>query len=215
MQRLLADGRPWIIASLIAAVAFFLIKDGTAPLAARMAIKGAAVGLLAIHAFLRGSEARTLGAYLALGALGDMVIERNLEAGAACFLAGHIVALAFYLRNRREQSSPSQKAMAVALLALTPLIAWSLPADRAVAWPVATYAITLGGMAASAWMSRFSRYTVGIGAVLFVVSDLLIFARTGPLAASRAPGLLIWPLYYYGQYLICLGVLRALRQPAA
>jgi uncharacterized membrane protein YhhN len=66
----------------------------------------------------------------------------------------------------------------------------------------------LAAMAAAAWTSRFSRYSVGIGAMLFVASDLLIFARMGPLAQSQLPGMLIWPLYYAGQYLICFGVLR-------
>ncbi len=41
---------------------------------------------------------------------------------------------------------------------------------------------------------------------MFVASDLLIFARLGPLATSPLPGLLIWPLYYFGQFLICIGV---------
>ena len=66
-------------------------------------------------------------------------------------------------------------------------------------------------MAATAWASRFSRYHVGIGAVLFVISDLLIFAEFGPLAESTIPSLLIWPLYYAGQFLICTGIIQTLR----
>jgi uncharacterized membrane protein YhhN len=34
-------------------------------------------------------------------------------------------------------------------------------------------------MAAAAWSSRFPRYRVGAGAVLFVISDWLIFSRMG------------------------------------
>ena len=67
-----------------------------------------------------------------------------------------------------------------------------------------------GGMAASTWLSSFPRYRVGLGAVLFVASDLLILARLGVLADSAVPGLLIWPLYYFGQFLICIGVVGAL-----
>jgi uncharacterized membrane protein YhhN len=66
-------------------------------------------------------------------------------------------------------------------------------------------------MAAAAWTSSFPRYRVGLGAVLFVASDLLIFARMGPLAASALPGLLVWPLYYFGQVLIATGVVGELR----
>ena len=46
--------------------------------------------------------------------------------------------------------------------------------------------------------------------MLFAVSDLLIFARMGPLADSPLPDLLIWPLYYFGQFLICTGVVGEL-----
>ena len=73
------------------------------------------------------------------------------------------------------------------------------------------YALALGMMAASAWTSRFSRYQVGIGAVLFVVSDLVIFARE---AERLDPGIaewFVWPLYYLGQFLIVTGVVQRLR----
>ena len=49
---------------------------------------------------------------------------------------------------------------------------------------------------------------------MFVISDLLIFSRMGPLANSAVPGLLIWPLYYIGQFLICTGVIGEMRQRA-
>ena len=65
-------------------------------------------------------------------------------------------------------------------------------------------------MAASAWISRFPRYRVGLGAVMFVASDLLIFAKMGPLAGSLIPVLLIWPLYFIGQALIAWGAVTTL-----
>ena len=67
-------------------------------------------------------------------------------------------------------------------------------------------------MAATAWISRFPRYWTGLGAVLFVISDLLIFARMGPLAGSAVPGLLIWPIYFTGQAMIAMGVVRTLEE---
>ena len=105
----------------------------------------------------------------------------------------------------------SQKLAAVVLLVATPIISFLLPADRAAAVPVALYALALGGMAGMAWTSAFPRYRVGIGALLFVVSDLLIFAEMGPMADSPVPGLTIWPLYYFGQFLICTGAIMRLR----
>jgi len=65
-------------------------------------------------------------------------------------------------------------------------------------------------MAALAWTSRFPRYRVGLGAVLFVVSDLLIFSRFGPLAGSGVPDLMVWPTYFAAQALIAWGVVQVL-----
>ena len=218
----MADRKPvlakgLLLASLLAGLSFWVAKDMAMPLALKMAWKGAGVSLLALYAL---SHARSRDGYrivlvMALGALGDVLLELNFQAGAAAFLLGHVAAMDLYLRHRRESTSGSQKALAVALLIGTPLIAWLLPADRTMALPVAVYALVLGGMAGTAWTSSFPRYRVGIGAVLFVASDVLIFARMGPLAGSVLPSLLIWPLYYFGQLLICLGVVGTLRTRSA
>jgi hypothetical protein len=47
--------------------------------------------------------------------------------------------------------------------------------------------------------------------VLFVVSDLLIFARESGQAPETLTWWTIWPLYYAGQFLIATGVVRSLR----
>jgi len=65
-------------------------------------------------------------------------------------------------------------------------------------------------MAAMAWTSRFPRYRTGIGAMLFVASDLLIFARLGPIADTVTAGIVIWLLYFIGQWLIAVGVRSSL-----
>ena len=131
--------------------------------------------------------------------------------GSLAFLIGHLIAIHLYWRHRRAVTSFSQKAAGMTMLVLIPAIAWSLPADRAAAPGVLLYSLGLAGMTAMAWTSSFPRYRVGIGAVMFAVSDLLIFARIGPMAQSALPGLLIWPLYYFGQFLICTGVIGELR----
>jgi uncharacterized membrane protein YhhN len=70
----------------------------------------------------------------------------------------------------------------------TVIIAYLLPADRAGAPGVALYSLGLSLMAATAWTSRFHRFRVGIGAVMFVVSDLLIFARAGRCRTASRSG---------------------------
>ncbi|RIA36678.1 putative membrane protein YhhN [Hephaestia caeni] len=185
---------------------------------AMIAWKGAGVALLAAWA---ASEARGLDGWLiaivlALGAAGDVLLEAvGMIAGAAAFLAGHLVAIGLYLRHRRAALTPSQRALgwlvAPATVAISVALVWR--GDDVVA--VGIYAAILGLMAAMAWTSRFPRYRTGIGAMLFVASDLLIFARFGPLAGSFVPTLLVWPLYFAGQALIAVGVVRTLAADSA
>ena len=183
-----------------------------------MAWKGAGVGLLAVYAALR---ARTLDGWLicavmALGALGDVLLEAvGLETGAVAFLAGHMVAIWLYLRHRRAGLTLSQRLLAIGLVPATVIVAYLLPADRAGAPGVALYATGLALMAAAAWTSRFPRYRVGLGALMFVASDLFIFARSGPLADAAWIGLAVWALYYLGQLMICVGVTDALAEQRA
>mgnify|MGYP001766637632 CR=1 FL=1 len=215
-KRALSEKRPWLLASLAAAIAYYLLRDNPIPEPFLILLKGAGVGALAIYALLRhaGADSRLLALAMALSALGDMAIELWLEAGGALFFFAHLAAIALYLRHRRAALTPSQKIAAAALLVLTPVIAWLLPADRELAPAIAVYALILGGMACAAWSSAFNRYRVGLGAVLFVVSDLLIFARLGTLAHSGVPDTLIWPIYYLAQLLICTGVIASLRHRA-
>ena len=209
-HRALSERRPWLLASLIAGISYYFVAGSQVPGLYQIAWKGAGVGLLAVWALRwhHSSDAHQIGAVLALGALGDMAIEVNLMAGAGAFLLGHLLAIRLYLRRPRAATSLSQRLAAALLALLTPLLAWQLSSSLAAAF----YGLGLGAMAASAWLSSFPRYRVGLGAVLFVASDLLIFARLGVLAESAVPGLLIWPLYYFGQFLICIGVVGALRE---
>lgn len=211
-RRALAEKRPWLLASLLTGISYYFVRDGGVPGIYLMAWKGAGVAFLAFYALARhkGADSRHLAAVMALGALGDVLIELKIEWGAIAFLLGHLVALGLYGRHRRAGLPITQRAAGLALLVLVPLISFLLPADRAAAPGVALYAAGLGAMAAAAWTSSFPRYRTGLGAVMFAVSDLLIFARLGPLAGSPIPDLLIWPLYYLGQVLICIGVLGEL-----
>lgn len=213
-QRALIDKRPWLVASLIAGISFYFFRHSQVPGLYLMAWKGAGVALLAGYALSRhkGADGRQIAAVMAFGALGDVLIELVLEWGAIAFLIGHVIAIQLYWRHRREQLCATQVATAVTMLLLIPAISFFLPADRVAAPGIALYALGLGAMTAAAWTSSFSRYRVGIGAVLFAVSDLLIFARLGPLARSPLPDLLISPLYYFGQFLICTGVIGELHR---
>lgn len=175
--------------------------------------KTSGVALLAIWAATRArsTDGWLIAAVLALGALGDLLLETHgFTIGGAAFAAGHAVAIALYLRNRRATLSSSQRLLGYLMAPATILISALLAAPAGQALPVGTYGAFLGVMAATAWTSRFPRYRVGIGAMLFVVSDLLIFSRFGLLRDSFVPGLLIWPTYFAAQALIAWGVVQTL-----
>lgn len=213
-RRALAEKRPFLLASMAAALAFYVLRWGAWPELYLIPLKGAAAALLAVYLWMRHSspDARLMAWAFGAASLGDMAIEFDRTAGGLLFFAYHMMALGVYLRHRRENLSPSQKWAAAAMLLLTPLIAWSMPAERAEATNLALYGLALGAMAASAWASAFPRYRVGAGAVLFLVSDLLLFAELGPLQGDIVPQILVWPLYYLGQLLIATGIAQTLRK---
>lgn len=205
----------WVlIASIIGGVSYVAAWGLHLPPVQDLAWKGTGVGLLAVYAAMqaRSLDGWLLTAVMTFGVLGDVLLGVNFIVGALAFLAGHLAAIGLYLRNRRRGTTHSQLALAVVMVPVTVTIAFLLPADRAAAPGVAFYSLGLALMAATAWTSRFPRFRVGIGAVMFVVSDLLIFARMGPLPDNLPVGLAVWGLYYFGQLLICVGVIGALAQ---
>jgi uncharacterized membrane protein YhhN len=205
-----------LIASVVAGVSYIAAWDQGLPQAVELAWKGLGVALLAVYAALnaRSLDGWLLVAVMAFGALGDVLLgAAGLTVGALAFLAGHLVAIVLYLRNRRPKPTRSQVALAAVLVPAVVVVAFLLPADRAGAPGLALYSLGLALMAATAWLSRFPRYRVGIGALMFVASDFLIFARSGPLPDSFAVGLAVWGLYYFGQVLICVGVVNAVEPP--
>jgi len=200
------------VLALIAGAAYFIASRMGFTGIWSVPLKGACVALLALWAALqaRSLDGWLIAAVMALGALGDVLIETaGLSAGAIGFLVGHVVAVGLYLRNRQGNA---WAAIPVALLVA--LIAWWLPLARGLAPGIAVYALGLGAMAGTALTSRFARDNAGLGALMFVASDLLIFAQLGPLHGSALPGLLIWPLYVAGQAAIAWGVVTTLRQEA-
>ena len=160
----------------------------------------------------KGLDGGLLVAVLAFGALGDVLLETHgLVAGALAFLTGHLIAVGLYIRNRDPGLGARRRMLGLALIPVVTVTAFLLPPDRAGAGLIALYALGLAAMAAAAWISRFPRLLVAAGALMFVVSDLLIFLRTGRPALDIFPmALAVWGLYFTGQTLIVIGVTRTL-----
>lgn len=208
----------WMLAAAVLAASSYVVgwflplPDGV-----NVAWKGAGVSLLAVYAGLNAKslDGWLLAVVMAFGALGDMLLETHgLIVGALAFLAGHITATGLYLRNRRAASGADYGIAAAIVVGVT-VAAYLLPPERAGAGLVALYALGLSIMAATAWLSRFPRPLVAAGALMFAVSDLLIFLRTGRPQLDILPmGLAVWGLYFAGQALIAVGVARELARGA-
>jgi uncharacterized membrane protein YhhN len=201
---------PLFAAALIAGISYYantwLHLSGTPA----VIWKGAGVALLAFWARSKAvnGNGRMIGAVLALGALGDVLLElQGMAAGGLAFLAGHFLASYLYLRNSRVPAAhwiAPPVAMGVALFAL-----WLFRGGYQVEL-LAFYVFGLALMSASAVLSRLGTL-VAAGALLFFVSDWLIFLREGRMIAPEIAHLLVWPTYFAGQALIAWGAVHAFR----
>ncbi len=180
------------------------------PSVALALLKASAVAALAVYAAsqARDVDGRLIAVVLSFGALGDALLEWRLEAGAGAFIIGHALAMLLYFRNWRVLTFAARVPAPLLVGASVGLAALLVPPARMTG--VAVYAFFVSGMAASAWTSRFPRNRVALGAALFLASDMLIFARMGPLAGQAWVNIAVWVLYIAGQVLICLGVTRTL-----
>lgn len=201
-----------LIAAVVSGVSYIGSWFLDLPLVVTVIWKGAGVSLLAVYAAsqARGLDGWLLAVVLVFGAIGDVLLETHgLVAGALAFLVGHLSAIGLYLRNRDPHLSARHLALGLTIIPVVTVTAFLLPPDRAGAGLIALYALGLAAMAAAAWISRFPRALVAAGALMFVVSDLLIFLRTGRPTLDVFPmALAVWGLYFAGQVLIAVGVTR-------
>lgn len=208
----------WLLA-LVGGISFFLavFKHWDGP--AIWAWKTSGVGLLALWAAAnaRSTDGKLIAAALAFGAFGDWLLDAaGMLPGAAAFATGHLIAIILYMRNRRPSLTASQKLLGWVLVPLAILIAWGLTRGAEVHQMGAAIAYTGGVaiMAATAWTSRFPRYRTGIGAMMFLASDLFIFAGEGGALSKDVTMWFVWPLYFAGQALIAWGVVSTLSREA-
>ena len=212
MSKDLAHKRPWLLASLFFGLTFPLSWQFGLPDFLSIPWKMAGVGLLIGYALRkhRMGEFLLVAGFMAFWALGDGLLELDMIWGAIAFAIGHVVAIYLFLRHQRVNPVMSQKLLAVAVFVLAPVIAYFLTTDREAGIQAAVYTLFVAGMAATAWNSNFPRYRVGMGAMAFVASDLLIFAKMGALSGAAWIDLAIWVLYYGGVLLIAVGVVTTM-----
>ncbi|MGB3739565.1 MAG: lysoplasmalogenase family protein [Pontixanthobacter sp.] len=207
-KRALIEHRPWLVAACFAAMLFYISQSQ--PVIAIPA-KGASCLALATYAWRRisGLDGRLLATILAISALADMGLERDIMIGTALFAIAQLIGIVFYLRHRRAPLPVSQIAAAWALTLLTPLLVW-LPTQNIY---VALYGMVLGVMSGLAWISVFSRYRVGIGVLLLIAAHTVLFAGWAGAVTTETTTTLYWPVYFTGQLLIVVGIVRTFRAP--
>ena len=213
-KRALVEKRPFLLAAIAAALAFYYLRAGPWPELWFIPLKGGALVLLAAYAFVRHSsqDAKLLAVMMLIAGTAEMVLEFDGTGGHLLYFGYHVVALMLYLRHKRENLARSQKFAVVGLLIVPAFTLTMLSGGMAAHFASIAYGLAAGGMAAGAWASSFPRYRVGAGAVLLLLADMLYFAGLGPLAASSIPPIFVWPLAFLGHFLVCTGVIQTLRK---
>ncbi len=199
--------------SLLAGLGYPLV-DGRFGLPMDILAKGLGVAALALAAWMLPGR-RWLAAIMAAGTAGDILLEIPglFFVGAGAFAVGHVVAIAFYIGQRRAGLGVPDRIAALALIGYGLAMPMLVTPAGAPVGALMLYSVLLCGMATAALLSRFAPRWVGLGALLFVVSDTLLIMRLGGslVGSAAVHGLLVWYSYYLGQFLIFFGIATAER----
>ncbi|MFD6683816.1 lysoplasmalogenase [Micromonospora parva] len=215
--------RTLLIAFLVATAAN-LLANATGGGTALLLTKPLLMPLLAAYLWRASAERgarpdRLLLAALAFATGGDIALMIDgtgwFLAGMACFLGTHLCYLAAFTRHGAATALRRPPLVAVPVVyALLTVVAlawmWAGLTDAGLAVPVAGYAIALAAMAATATTRG---WRVGLGAALFLGSDLLIAAGVAEVAQPPGAPVLIMASYAAGQALIVTGSVARVRTP--
>ncbi|MBL9164131.1 MAG: lysoplasmalogenase [Planctomycetaceae bacterium] len=206
--------------AVVAAVAYWQGIDFDSK-ATSIALKMSPALAMALEVFRqRRCAAGSLVAALVVHAVGDGLLNLGsdyLLMGMGAFFLGHLGYIAAFLPHRYPAAAlPGRRRMAivvliVAMLALTIYIWPLLRGPLAIASPI--YSAALTAMAAAALLGRWRGPWVVAGALLFVLSDVVLGLRLFAGQTLFAP--VIWPAYAAAQILMPLGYLATPRLSAA
>lgn len=154
---------------------------------------------------------RRIATGMTLGAIGDLLLAGlvvgkpwDLATGMAAFAAGHLS----YIRAMAAWEKPRPSIVIPFLL--VGVIAWGAVVQRndALAWAALGYSFfltTMTGVAVSAALAKRAYWPVALGAVLFLVSDVVLACELfgSPVAGKNG----VWILYGLGQMGIVFGTI--------
>lgn len=132
-----------------------------------------------------------------------------------CFIVADFIAILLYYRNFRPNLGAGSYLGAAMFVGGVSLASYLLPTDRGDAIIVAIFVVPLATMTALTFLTRFSPWLVGLGTLLILLSDLLIFRRMGPIECMAGLREAIWLCYFVGEALVVYGVTRGLMRTRA
>lgn len=190
----------------VALAVFYLPRTGGRVCWARSIRKTLPVALFALAAYFQGAPV-LLVAGLALSALGDLALsrpgERAFLAGMVAFASAHIayIALMATLGSGPQFAQWPLILLMVALGISTEF--WLRPHTGALKWPVRGYVVIILGMGLMALGLPDARNVALWGALLFVLSDLILSVETFVLAPDdprrKWAGKTVWITYIAAQ----------------
>ena len=210
----MTDAWLWGVAGLCAALYGLVLVQRPSSFP-RTLVKTLAVGALAVLAYLQGGGP-WLAIALALCAAGDAFLagdpKRWLPFGLAAFLAGHVVYVLLFWRERGPTGT--------AFWIVAPLVALAAGATLSRLWgalgalkpAVAAYGLAIVAMVATSLLLPGPRWPATLGALAFMASDAILafdlFKGAKLAGSTRLTGWAVWFLYFGGQALITYGMLR-------
>lgn len=207
------------LASLAAAIAYQAVERRP-PSTLRTALKTLAIGLLVPLPLLLLGAATALPLVLLalaflLSSFGDLFLAlkgdtRNFMRGLVAFLVSHLfyISVMVPLASSPETLPAKAASLFVGLGAIALYLSLA-PALGRMKLPFGAYLVAILVMALSALAIPAGQPWLGLGAVLFVISDSVI-----ALDKFRGPipyrGLIVWSTYYVGQAMMALSLLALL-----
>jgi uncharacterized membrane protein YhhN len=205
----------WGAAGICAAL-YGLVLVHRPPSFLRTLVKTAAVGALALLAYLEGGGP-WLAVALALCAAGDAFLagdpKRWLPFGLAAFLAGHVVYVLLFWRERGPAAGPAFWVVApLVVLAAAAMLAQLWRSLGALKPAVVLYVLAIVAMVATSLLLPRLRWPATIGALAFMASDAILsfdlFKGAKLFGSPRLTAWAVWFLYFGGQAMIAWGMLR-------
>lgn len=206
------------LASGVAALAYGLVLVTRPHSLLRMVVKTAAVGLLAVLAYVLGGP-WLLVAALAFSALGDAFMsdpDRWLTPGLGAFLLAHILYIPLFLQHGDVAgwTEPVRLIGVVAVvLAALAMLRWLWPGLGTMKVPVIAYVLAILGMVGTSFLLPAALWPAMLGAAMFMASDAILagelFRKSKLFGSERVTAWAVWFLYYGGQALIAYALLAS------